>query len=162
MESRMTARPPIPDPPYEGGCLCGAVRYRLNMRPQTINACHCDACKKMSGGTNLLVITAPREAFEHLSGELQRFRRTADSGRQSDVVRCATCGTRLWHVPQAPIIVIAAGTLDDPSWVVPASHGWVEKASPGVLMQDDAARFTGQAARDQQIAAFKKIYGDGS
>lgn len=155
-------RPPIPDPPYEGGCLCGAVRYRLNQRPQTMNACHCDACKKMSGGTNLLIITAPRDAFAHLSGEVQRFRRTADSGRQSDVVRCASCGTRLWHEPTAPIIVIAAGTLDDPSWVVPASHGWVEKASPAAIMQADAAKFEGQATRDAQIAAFQKLYGDGA
>ena len=38
-----------------------------------MNACHCDACKKLSGGTNLLIITAPREAFEHLSGEVQRY-----------------------------------------------------------------------------------------
>jgi hypothetical protein len=67
----------------------------------------------------------------------------------------------LWHEPTAPIIVIAAGTLDDPSWVVPASHGWVEKASPAAIMQEDAARFEGQAARDQQIAAFEKLYGGG-
>ena len=126
-----------------------------------MNACHCDACKKMSGGTNLLIITAPRDAFEHLSGEVQRYRRTADSGRQSDVVRCAACGTRLWHEPTAPIVVIAAGTLDDPSWVVSASHGWVEKASPAAIMQEDAAKFEGQAARDQQIAAFQKLYGGG-
>jgi hypothetical protein len=126
-----------------------------------MNACHCDACKKMSGGTNLLIITAPRDAFEHLSGDVQRYRRTAESGRQSDVVRCATCGTRLWHEPQtAPIVVIAAGTLDDPSWVVPASHGWVDKASPAVLMQEDAAKFEGQATRDMQIAAFQKLYGN--
>jgi hypothetical protein len=138
------------------------VRYRLNARPQTINACHCDACKKMSGGTNLLVITAPREVFEHLSGEVQRYRRTAESGRQSDVVRCATCGTRLWHEPQAPIIVIAAGTLDDPSWVIPATHGWVERSMDAAIMQQDAVKFTGQAPREAQIAAFQALYGDGT
>lgn len=156
----MTRRPPIPSPPYEGGCLCGAVRYRLNHRPQTMGACHCDACKKMSGGTNLLVITAPRDALAHLSGEVQRFRRTAESGRQSDVVRCAVCGTRLWHEPLAfPIVTIAAGSLDDPSWVVPASHIWIEKASPAAIMQDDAVKFEGQVPRDLQIAAFNKLYG---
>lgn len=156
-------RPSIPDPPYEGGCLCGAVRYRLDARPQTMTACHCDACKKLSGGTNLLVITAPREAFHHLSGDVQRFRRTAESGRQSDVVRCAVCGTRLWHEPQAfPIVTLAAGTLDDPSWVVPATHIWVERASPAALMQEDAAKFTGQPAREAQIAAFNALYGDHS
>jgi hypothetical protein len=155
-------RPPIPNPPYEGGCLCGAVRYRLDARPQTMTACHCDACKRMSGGTNLLVITAPRDDFQHLQGEVQRFRRTAESGRQSDVVRCAICGTRLWHEPQAfPVVTIAAGTLDDSSWVVPATHIWIEKASPGALMHDDAVKLAGQPPRETQVAAFKSLYGDG-
>ena len=158
----MAARPPIPDPPFEGSCLCGSVRYRLNARPQTMGACHCDACKKMSGGTNLLVITAPREAFEHLCGDVQRYRRTAESGRQSDVVRCAICGTRLWHEPLSfPIVTVAAGTLDDPSWVVPATHIWIERASPAALMQDDAVKFTGQPPRQAQIDAVKSLYGNG-
>ena len=158
----MTERPPIPDPPFEGSCLCGSVRYRLNARPQTMGACHCDACKKMSGSTNLLVITVPREAFEHLCGDVQRYRRTAESGRQSDLVRCASCGTRLWHEPLSfPIVTIAAGTLDDSSWVVPATHIWTEKASPAALMQDDAIKFTGQPPREAQIAALKALYGDG-
>jgi hypothetical protein len=162
MGNAMVARPPIPDPPYEGGCLCGAVRYRLSQRPQTMTACHCDACKKMSGGTNLLVITAPHDRFLHMRGEVQRYRRTAASGRQSDVVRCALCGTRLWHEPQSfAIVTIAAGTLDDPRWVVPAIHIWVENALPGALMHEDALKFEGQAARDIQIAAFKTLYGDG-
>ena len=154
-------RSPIPAPPYEGGCLCGAVRYRLNTRPATINACHCDACKKMSGGTNLLMISAARDALEHLSGEVQRFRRTGESGRQSDVVRCAVCGTRLWHEAQAfPVVIVAAGTLDDPSWAMPASEIWVEKASPAATLQADSHKFTGQPSRDQQIAALRALYGD--
>lgn len=154
-------RPPIPDPPYDGGCLCGAVRYRVEARPLTITACHCDACKKMSGGTNLLVFTVPRESFHHLSGDVQRYRRTAESGRQSDVVRCTACGTRLWHEPQAfAVMTVTAGTLDDPSWVVPAIHIWTDRAMPGALMHDDAAIHPGQPARDVQIAAFNRLYGD--
>ena len=156
----MTTRPPIPNPPYTGGCLCAAVRYRLNARPQTITACHCDACKKMSGGTNLLVLTAPREAFSY-SGEVHRFRRTADSGRQSDIVRCAACGTRLWHEPQSfPLITLTIGTLDDPSWGVPASEIWVEKASPAAIFHGDASRFHGQPDRQAQLDAFQALYGD--
>ena len=114
----------------------------------------------MSGGTNLLVFTTPRESFQHLKGDVLRFRRTADSGRQSDVVHCAQCGTRLWHEPQAfPVMTIAAGTLDDSSWVVPATHIWIEKASPGALMHDDAVKFTGQPPREAQIEAFQSLYG---
>jgi hypothetical protein len=125
-----------------------------------MTACHCDACKKLSGAPNLLVVTAPREAFTY-TGAVQRYRRTADSGRQSDVVRCATCGTRLWHEPQSfPIVTLAAGTLDDPSWVVPASEIWVERASPAAIFHSDATRFHGQPPREQQIAAFQALYGD--
>ena len=158
----MTTRPPIPDPPYSGGCSCGAVRYSLNARPQTLTACHCDACKKLSGGTNLLVLTAPRDAFSH-TGEVQKWRRTADSGRHSDVVRCAACGTRLWHEPQSfPVVTLTIGTLDDPSWGVPASEIWIEKASPAAIFHSDAALFHGQPERQKQVDAFNALYGDGT
>jgi hypothetical protein len=156
-------RPPIPAPPYDGGCLCGQVRYRVNARPLTITACHCDACKKLSGGTNLLVFTAPRDSFQHLVGEVQRFRRTGESGRQSDVVRCATCGTRLWHEPLAfAVMTVTGGTLDDPNWVVPASEIWVERASSAAIFHGDAERFHGQPDRQAQLDAFAALYGDGS
>ena len=129
-----------------------------------MNACHCDACKKMSGGTNLLIITAPRAAFEHLSGEVHRFRRTAESGRQSDVVRCATCGTRLWHEPQtvSHLIVIAAGTLDDPSWVVPASIAGLRRLRRPPSCRKMRSSSKASSPRDLQIAAFQKLYGDGA
>ena len=156
-------RPPIPEPPYHGGCLCGETRFRVNARPLTITACHCDACKKMSGATNLLVFTVPRDCFQHLSGKVARFRRIAESGRESDVVRCADCGTRLWHEPKAfPVMAIAGGTLDDPSWVVPASEIWVERASPAAIFHSDAQRFHGQPERQKQLDAFTALYGDGS
>ena len=158
----MTARPPIPPPPYEGGCLCGAVRYALDARPMAVNACHCRDCKKMSGGTNLLMIVSQRGAFTHI-GAVEHFRKGADSGREIDVVRCTQCGTRLWHEPlSSPALVfVAAGTLDDPSWAVPTSHIWVEKASPGVMMQDDAVRIEGQPAERQMLFdAFHAVYGE--
>lgn len=156
----MTVRPAIPAPPYHGGCLCGAVRYTLNARPFAINACHCDDCKKLSGATNLLMVLGPRDAFM-FTGAVQRYRKSADSGRQVDIVRCATCGTRLWHeplsLPQA--LFIAAGTLDDSSWVVPSSHIWVEKASPLAVFQNDATCVEGQPADRAVINdAFARLY----
>ena len=153
-------RPRIPNQPHAGGCLCGAVRYRLNGRPTAANACHCDACKKLTGATNLLMIAGARDAFS-AQGETQRYRRRADSGREVDIVRCANCGVRMWHEPlSAPgLVFIAAGTLDDPSWVVPTSHIWVEKASPGVLFQDDAIKIEGQPAqRELLFGAFARLY----
>jgi len=154
-------RPQIPAAPYRGGCLCGAVRYALNSRPLAVNACHCDDCKKLSGATNLLMIMAERRAFLRETGDVDRYTKRADSGRDVDIFRCAKCGTRLWHEPHsAPnYMFIAVGTLDDPSWAIPTSHIWVEKASPAVSFEDDAIKVTGQPAdRQTLIDAFARAY----
>jgi hypothetical protein len=157
----MTTRPTIPDPPYAGGCLCGAVRWRLDARPLAVNACHCMDCKKTTGATNVVMLIAKSEDFSY-GGETQSYRKRADSGRELDISRCAKCGTRLFHnnLASRALVFIAAGTLDDPSWAVPTSHIWIEKASPGVAMEDDAIKVVGQPA-DRQILmdAFVKVYG---
>ncbi|HTC84321.1 MAG TPA: GFA family protein [Rhizomicrobium sp.] len=154
-------RPPIPDPPYTGSCLCGAVRWRLGARPLAVNACHCMDCKKTTGATNVVMLIAMNEAFS-FAGETQTYRKRADSGRQADIHRCAECGCRMFHrnLASQALVFITAGTLDDPSWAVPTSHIWVEKVSPGVVMQDDAIKVVGQPA-DRQILmdAFAKVYG---
>jgi hypothetical protein len=152
---------PIPPPPHLGGCLCGAVRYRYDADPIATVACHCRDCQKWSGATNLLTIYAERAAFRHEQGEVQRWRKRADSGREADYLRCAVCGTRLWHEPlTAPQwVFIAAGTLDDPSWVVPAAHIWVSRAAPSACIPDGVATWDeGPRDRTELIAAFNAAY----
>ena len=157
----MTARPPIPPPPYTGACLCGAVRYSLKARPLAVNACHCTDCKKTTGATNVIMLIANSDDFS-FTGEVQAYRKRADSGRELDIKRCTVCGTRMFHhnMASSALVFIAAGTLDDTSWVVPASHIWVEKISPDVVIQKDAVQVVGQPA-DRKILmdAFTKIYG---
>jgi hypothetical protein len=159
----MVQRPPIPDPPHSGGCLCGAVRYRLEARPVGINACHCDDCRKLTGAANLLMIIGPRDVFHHEKGAVTRWRKMADSGRQLDIARCAECGTRLWHEPlSAPtLIYIAAGTLDNPSWAVPTSHMYVGQAAANIRIEPDAVQVPGQPADRQTLMdAFARVYGE--
>jgi hypothetical protein len=157
----MTQRPPIPDPPYRGGCLCGAVRYVLGARPLAVNACHCTDCKKTTGATNVVMLIANSGDFS-FTGDVQTYRKRADSGRELDIRRCAVCGTRLFHhnLASAALVFIAAGTLDDPGWAIPTSHIWVERISPGVAIPDDAIQVVGQPA-DRKILmdAFAKVYG---
>jgi hypothetical protein len=141
--------------------MCGAVRYQLNARPLAVNACHCNACKKLTGATNLLMLLAMREAFSH-EGPVQKYRRRADSGREIDIVRCATCGVRMWHEPLTgpEFVFVAAGTLDDPSWAVPTSHIFTRSVSLGVVIQDDAlVLHDGPPDRAILLDAFKRVYG---
>ena len=108
----MTDRPPIPNPPYTGSCLCGAVQCKLDARPLAVNACHCTDCKKTTGATNVVMLIANNEAFS-FNGEIDIYRKRADSGRELDIKRCATCGTRMFHhnLASNALVFIAAGTL---------------------------------------------------
>lgn len=161
---RVAQRPPIPEPPYRGGCICGAVRYSYDAAPLATVACHCRDCQKLTGATNLLTIYADRAAFRQEQGELIRFRKRADSGREADYLRCADCGTRVWHEALAApqYIFIAAGTLDDPSWVVPAAHIWTSRAAPSAHIPEGIyACKLGPVDRAELIAAFDAAYAKG-
>jgi hypothetical protein len=107
------------------------------------------------------MVMAERKAFVHGTGKIDCYTKRADSGRDVDIIRCTECGVRLWHEPHsAPAYMfIAVGTLDDPSWAIPTSHIWVEKASPGVSFEDDAIKVNGQPAdRQTLIDAFARVY----
>ncbi len=153
-------RPAIPDLPHDGGCLCGAVRYRVVGPPLAVSACHCQDCRKLTGVAHGVNVLFARDAFEHRQGETDTHHKTADSGRVSQIVRCAKCGVRLWHLPAAgPYMLVAAGTLDDPSWVVPNAHIWIEKAPAGTAFTPDALMIEGQPLeRETMIAHFARLY----
>lgn len=50
---------------YEGGCHCGAVRYRVTLALDRVIACNCSICAK----TGTLLAFAPAPALELLRGE---------------------------------------------------------------------------------------------
>ena len=154
--------PAIPAPPHGGGCLCGAVRYRADGPPRATVACHCRDCQKLTGATNLLTIYFDRGDFHHEQGEIATYRKRADSGREAAYHRCSACGTRLWHEPltASAWIMVAAGTLDEPTWVVPAAHIWVSRAAPSACIPDGVARWeNGPADRAELVAAFESALG---
>lgn len=134
------ARPPLPEFPIEGGCHCGAVRYAITARPLAVNACHCGDCKRLAGGPFGLYLHVPKDTLDIRSGQFDLFRRTGGSGNQISILRCRACGSRMWHLPDvAPdLVILCAGTLDDASWAIPASHIFIEEAAPDATAAEDA------------------------
>ena len=53
----------------EGGCHCGALRYRLEGTLTDVAHCHCTICRRVSGGLVVTWLTLPRTGFQWLSGE---------------------------------------------------------------------------------------------
>ena len=106
----------------EGGCGCGAVRYRLKDEPMYVNNCHCRLCQIQTGTGSAVNAFIETDRLDHLSGNLSEHEFVTGSGGVQIVVRCATCGTPVWsHYPRLgrKTAGIRVGTLDDPSAVRP-------------------------------------------
>ena len=125
----------------DGGCLCGAVRYRLTATPFDAGYCHCMLCRRSSGAPVLAFATVPLAAFQLLGGAPKR-RRSSSFGERWF---CADCGTpiaiRLDFQPDT--IDFTIGSLDDPSAVAPRFHLWTSSRVPWFDSRDDLPRYPG-------------------
>ena len=106
----------------EGGCGCGAVRYRLNDQPYIVHNCHCRLCQRQTGTGSAVNAFIETDRLELLSGELREDEFTTGTGGTQTVVRCARCATPLWsHYPRLArkVAAVRVGTLDEPSQTPP-------------------------------------------
>src|SRR5262245_56285475 len=79
----------------DGGCLCGAVRYRVPAAPSRTVACHCRFCQRLTGSAFAVWPTYPAAEVE-MKGRLSSYEHRSDvSGRRIQVQFCAACGTRV-------------------------------------------------------------------
>jgi hypothetical protein len=119
----------------EGGCACGAIRYRLASQPGDAGYCHCRICQLTGGAPVMAFATVPRGGLVVLRGD-PAARRSSPFGQRWF---CRDCGTPLaimvTHQPET--IDFAIATLDDPEAVPPGFHiwtrsriGWFETADP--------------------------------
>ncbi|WP_127110477.1 GFA family protein [Pararhodobacter zhoushanensis] len=54
--------------PAEGGCRCGALRFRVTAQPIMSAVCHCTGCQRMSGGAFSTTLMVPVTGFEVTEG----------------------------------------------------------------------------------------------
>jgi hypothetical protein len=112
-------------PTIEGGCLCGAVRYRSDAEPLMQVVCHCNTCRKNSGSAFSMNVAVPQDSLRISSGSPRRYEdHSGASGKTFYRFFCVDCGSHLYSNGAAygAIAFIKAGTLDDPSWLAPNLH----------------------------------------
>lgn len=120
------------NPPFPGGCLCGAVRYRIDAPIAALRTCHCTHCQKNTGtGASVNAVIAARDLVL-TQGTPKRFTTRADSGRTLYRYFCGDCGSPLYaHREESPErLVVKAGTLDDSSGLKVTAHIWTKSARP--------------------------------
>jgi hypothetical protein len=121
-----------------GGCLCGAVRYRLTSEPFDVGYCHCRICQKSAGAPVMVFATVPVADFVVTNGTPRR-RRSSDFGERWF---CGDCGSpmamRVDHQPAT--IDFPVASLDDPSKTSPAFHIWTQSRIAWFDVRDDWPR----------------------
>ena len=123
----------------EGGCLCGAVRYRATaLDGDVADYCHCGQCRKASGAPVSAWIQVPPDRFTLTRGEPRAFHSSARGTRWF----CGHCGGPLYMTdPENRSVGIALGSLDAPARVRPTVHGWFGARLPWLEIADGLPRF---------------------
>jgi len=123
----------------EGGCTCGAVRYRLKARPLFVHCCHCTWCQRETGSAFAVNALIEASQVELPKGKPTQTTLPSASGKGQNFWRCADCGVTVWsNYPQAgpSIHFIRVGTLDDPSRAQPDIHIYTSTKQPWVVLPD--------------------------
>jgi hypothetical protein len=114
----------------QGGCLCGAVRYRFSGEAKVNDICHCRSCR-LSAGAPLVAWTVVRAAdFAFVAGEPATFASSPGVTRTF----CGICGTSLTYRDESrpDSVDLTTATLDAPERFVPTFEIWTEEKIPWV------------------------------
>jgi hypothetical protein len=123
------------EPVFNGGCLCGAVRFRAMGAPRYLCYCHCESCRRAAGAASVPWATFGRERFELTGAAVVEFRSSAQVLRGF----CGTCGSSLTYrnETRADEVDVVLTALDEPALLAPAAHVWVADKLPWVHIDDD-------------------------
>lgn len=127
------------DTTFEGGCLCGAIRYRASAAPLRGVICHCEMCRRHSGAPALAFVHFPADAFHWVTTQPTWHRSSYFAERGF----CPTCGSTLGMREQvlADRVQVCVGSLDQPERVRIDDHVWTRSRIPWFEIDDHLPRF---------------------
>jgi hypothetical protein len=126
----------------EGGCACGAVRYRLTSDPLFVHCCHCLNCQRQTGSAFVINVLIEADRVEIAKGEPQSVAVPRDDGSTQGVFRCPECQIALYSLYGHPVVAfVRAGTLDEPASVSPDVHIFTRSKLPWVALPDAVPSF---------------------
>lgn len=99
---------------FEGGCLCGAVRFVARGKPYRVGLCHCLDCRKHSGSLFTALAMFPEDAVE-VEGALGEY-----NHRQF----CVRCGASVL-ARSGDEVEVSLGALDSPDRLTPTYESWI-------------------------------------
>ena len=124
-----------------GGCLCGQVRYTAHAEPIVTRICWCRDCQHLAAGGGTVNVIFASEAVT-ITGPLRTYESVADSGNRMRRQFCEHCGTPVTSGAESRphLIILRAGTLDDPEVAKPSMTIWTDSAPSWACIAADMAQ----------------------
>ena len=124
---------------YEGGCLCGQIRFRALAPALKPHTCSCKLCQRHTGGLTVAWVEfeAAQVTWCGPGGAPSTWRSSAWSSRAF----CPRCGSSLGAIDDAPTVALLVGSFDSPNRRALAStaHSYVSARPRWWHVQSDAA-----------------------
>ena len=126
----------------EGGCSCGAVRYRLTTDPLFVHCCHCLNCQRQTGSAFVVNLLIESDRVELVAGAPQTVDVPRDDGSKQKIYRCPECQVAVFSDYGRPeVLFVRAGTLDDPAGVRPDVHIYTRSKVGWIALPDSTPAF---------------------
>jgi hypothetical protein len=128
--------------PAEGGCSCGAVRYRLTSEPLFTHCCHCLNCQRQTGSAFVINLLIEADRVELLAGDPRPVDAPRDDGSTQRIFRCPTCQVAVFSEYGRPDVrFVRGGTLDDPLGIAPDVHIYTRSKLPWIVLPESVPAF---------------------
>ena len=112
---------------HKGQCECGSVRFEAHNLRETVTACHCGQCRRLSGHF-WASTTASRDDYHFLSDEGLTWYKSSDWAERGF---CAKCGSSLFYrLLNEDHMSVGAGCLDQTSDLTMGRHIFVKDKAP--------------------------------
>ncbi|MEO0495784.1 MAG: GFA family protein [Pseudomonadota bacterium] len=119
---------------YEGGCLCGAVRFKSRGEPNRVGVCHCLDCRKHHG--------APFYAAAIFAVEQVTFDgETRSHPDHEDRAFCPKCGSSVFAVTGSEV-ELHLGSYDETGIFTPQYELWTKRREPWLQPIAGARQFS--------------------
>lgn len=125
---------------YEGGCLCGHIRFSANGPALKPHTCSCRQCQRHSGALTQVWVEFSQDQVRWTGpgGEPAKWRSSEWSSRAF----CPVCGSTIGAIDDNPTLALAVGIFDSPNRqeLAPASHSHISKRPKwwSIYTPDDA------------------------
>ena len=124
---------------HEGGCRCGAIRYRAMAAPYATSLCHCRSCRLSAGAPALAWVIFHEADIGVTRGRLCVHE--SSPGVQRGF--CGQCGTSISYTRanRPGFFDVTTASLDDPESLPPSKEIWTSQRLSWVTPNPELPQF---------------------